>query len=137
MRRFLHHTHAICGEFQISPHQSCGDIWNFSTIVFMESWNFSTGLLGGFRFNGGQGGPVITSFASIVLDDHWSLRSLHLRWLFDPVLLFILRWSCLIFSHYKYCTKWLATFPSLEEQIFSPYKCFPKYLMISLSPSYS
>ena len=25
-RRFLHHTHAICGEFQIFPYLSCGDV---------------------------------------------------------------------------------------------------------------
>ena len=40
---FLHHTqtHAICGEFQISPHLSCGDIWNFSTcgeIFTCHTW---------------------------------------------------------------------------------------------------
>ena len=44
-RRFLHHTHAICGEFQISPHLSCGDIWNFSTCG--EIFNFPTIVIHG------------------------------------------------------------------------------------------
>ena len=44
-RRILHHTHAICGEFQISPHLSCGDIWNFSTCG--EIFNFPTIVIHG------------------------------------------------------------------------------------------
>ena len=44
-QRFLHHTHAICGEFQISPHLSCGDIWNFSTCG--EIFNFPTIVIHG------------------------------------------------------------------------------------------
>ena len=36
-RRFLHHTHAICGEFQISPHLSCGDIWKLGHICKIYS----------------------------------------------------------------------------------------------------
>ena len=44
-RRFLHHTHAICGEFQISPHLSCGDIWNFS--ICGEIFNFPTIVIHG------------------------------------------------------------------------------------------
>ena len=39
-RRLLHHTHAICGEFQISPHLSRGNIWKFSTCG--EIFNFPT-----------------------------------------------------------------------------------------------
>ena len=48
-----------------------------------------------------KGGIDITNFWSIVLDDHWSKRSVDLRWLFDLVLLFILRWSCLWLDWYK------------------------------------
>ena len=44
-RHFLHHTHAISGEFQISPHLSCGDIWNFSTCG--EIFNFPTIVIHG------------------------------------------------------------------------------------------
>ena len=36
----------------------------------------------------------IANFRSIVLDDHSSKTIYRLRWLFDPVLSFILRWSC-------------------------------------------